>query len=188
MKNAFTMLLAAGLALTFASCQKDNLGALDVQKDNLTSKNNPLNLELRKAGATQIGGIGYYADVAECDYVAEGAAFALRLEGDLEGCLFVYVDSYGCSPSGTYREAGREHFVGTYKGEAGTFWTNYKFEAKFEGCSEEGFFLGAEIFGRCQHPLEKGSGTGVFDGATGRIDFKDDIDAGNFPYRGHFRY
>ena len=45
-----------------------------------------------------------------------------------------------------------------------------------------------EIFGRCQHPIVAGSGTGVFEGVTGRLDFKDDIAAGNFPYRGHFKF
>jgi hypothetical protein len=83
---------------------------------------------------------------------------------------------------------GREYFVGTYNEEAGTFWTTYKFEAKFEDCSEDGSYLGMEIFGRCQHPIVKGSGTGVFEGVTGRLDFKDDIAAGNFPYRGHLNF
>jgi hypothetical protein len=36
--------------------------------------------------------------------------------------------------------------------------------------------------------MVKGSGEGVFEGATGRLDFKDDIDAGNYPYRGHFTF
>ena len=139
-------------------------------------------------GATQISGVGFYASAAECDYASEGADFALLLTGDLEGCLFVYVESYECSPSGTYRESGREYFVGTYMGEPGTFWTDYNFEAKYEGCSEEGFFLGAEIFGRCQHPIVNESGTGVFEGVTGRLNFKDNVDTGEFPYKGHLRY
>jgi hypothetical protein len=33
-----------------------------------------------------------------------------------------------------------------------------------------------------------GSGTGAFDGVRGRIDFKDDIEAGNFPYRGSLQF
>ena len=48
--------------------------------------------------------------------------------------------------------------------------------------------LGAEIFGRCQHPIVAGSGTGVFNGVTGQMNFKDDIEAGNFPYRGQLRF
>lgn len=153
-----------------------------------------LNNELRStfesrqsAGATQIAGISYYASSAECG-LDIGADFVLRMTGDLEGCLYVYVDAYECSPSGTYREEGREYFVGTYNGEFGTFWTTYKFEAKFDGCSEDGSFLGAEIFGRCQHPIEAGSGDGVFDGVSGRLDLKDNVDTGEFPYKGHLKF
>jgi hypothetical protein len=149
----------------------------------LSQSNKPEN-----AGATQISGVGFFAEVADCDFDSQGADFALLLTGDLEGCLYVFVESSDCSPSGTYREEGRELFVGMYKGESGTFSTNYKFEAKYEGCSEEGFFLGAEIFGRCQHPIKSGSGTGVFDGVKGRLDFKDDIETGELPYRGHLNY
>jgi hypothetical protein len=31
-----------------------------------------------------------------------------------------------------------------------------------------------------------GSGTRDFEGVTGRLDFKGDVAAGNFPMRGHF--
>lgn len=187
MKKKQLHLLTFCLVLLALGCNKTNFEIQDI------AQNEP-NTEFISAtarasnGATQIAGIGYYAEAAECDYPGEGADFALRLSGDLEGCLFVFVESHECSPSGTYRETGREHFVGTYHGTPGSFWTDYKFEAKFEGCSEDGFFLGAEIFGRCQHPIENGSGTGVFDGVKGRLDFKDDVETGTFPYRGHFRY
>jgi hypothetical protein len=142
----------------------------------------------KSSGATQISGIGFFATPAECDAASQGADYAVRMTGDLAGCLYVFIDDFNCSPSGTYREEGREYFVGTYKGNAGTFWTDYKFEAKYEGCAANGAPLGAEIFGRCQHPVVKGSGTGVFNGVTGRLDMKDDIEAGNFPYRGHLQY
>ncbi len=139
-------------------------------------------------GATQISGVGFFAQPAECDYLSRGAAYAVRTTGDIVGCLYVFIDDFECSPSGTYREEGREFFVSMYNGGSGTFWTTYKFEAKYEGCVANGSPLGAEIFGRCQHPIVKGSGTGVFAGVTGRLDFKDDIEAGNFPYRGHLRF
>jgi hypothetical protein len=139
------------------------------------------------AGATQIAGIGYFDELGDCDHVSQGADFALLLTGDLEGCLYVFVDEHECSPSGTYRENGRENFIGTYDGESGSFWTSYKFEAKYEGCTD-GFFVGAEIFGRCQHPIENGTGTGVFEGVKGRLDFKDNVETGELPYRGHLRY
>jgi hypothetical protein len=33
-----------------------------------------------------------------------------------------------------------------------------------------------------------GSGTGVFEGVRGRIDMKDDVATGTFPYRGNIGY
>jgi hypothetical protein len=139
-------------------------------------------------GATQLSGFGFFDETDECDSPSEGALYAIKLTGDLQGCLYVFIDDFECSPSGTYREVGREHFIGTYKGESGSFWTTFRFEAKYEGCAEDGSYIGAEILGRCQHPIVDGSGDGVFEGATGRIDFKDDIEAGNYPFRGHIKF
>lgn len=180
MRN-LSIALALLMLLFVVACEKETV--LDVQLNPvLNQSNNQTN-----AGATQINGVGFFAG-AECDFSSQNADFALLLTGDLDGCLYVFVESFECSPSGTYREEGREHFIGTYNGESGSFWTNYKFEAKYEGCSEEGFFLGAEIFGRCQHPIENGSGDGVFAGVKGRLDFKDDVETGELPYRGHLKY
>lgn len=150
--------------------------------------NESLSSSLRVNGASQVSGIGYYDAEDECDSGAHGATFAVKMSGDLEGCLLIFVDSYTCRPSGVYYEEGRELFVGSYLGESGSFWTTYKFEAKYEGCAEDGSYLGLEIFGRCQHPIVKGSGQGVFEGVTGRLDMKDDIEEGNYPYRGHFKF
>ena len=135
-------------------------------------------------GATRISGIGFFAEPGEClDPEGQYADFALKLTGDLEGCHYVFVETSECFPSGTYQERGTEIFVGQYNGEAGAFTTSYQFEAKYEDCAN----LGGEIFGRCQHPITADSGEGVFEDVTGRLDFKDDIEAGNFPYRGHLR-
>ena len=135
-------------------------------------------------GATQISGIGYFAEDGECtDPEGTGADFANRLEGDLAGCLYIFVGPYAGSPSGTYRERGTETFVGTYMGQAGTFETTYLFTAKFDEAGQK--------FGRCQHPIVAGSGTGVFDGVSGRFDVKDNIEDGvaiNFPFTGHLRW
>lgn len=137
------------------------------------------------AGATQIEGIGVFANPGECiDPEGDGSAFALVMTGDLEGCLYTFVETAVCSPSGTYRETGNEIFVGLYKGGDGTFRTTYHFEAKYQDCPN----LSGEIFGRCEHPIIKNSGDGVFLGATGRLDFKDDVETGNFLYRGHLRH
>ena len=136
-------------------------------------------------GATQISGLGEFDAASECaDSEGQGADFALKMTGDLTGCHYVFVETAECSPSGTYRETGTERFVGMYKGGKGTFDTTYRFTAKYEDCPN----LVKEIFGRCQHPLVAGSGEGVFEGVAGRLDFKDDIALGNFPYRGHLRW
>ena len=181
MNNKIFISLIFGLALILG-CSKDLPMSPELAQSDQGS------VLGKAAGANQISGIGTYATTDECDDVTVGAAYAVKMTGDLEGCLYAFVDTYNCSPSGTYRESGREHFVGTYKGEAGSFWTTYNFESKFEGCAADGAPLGAEIFGRCQHPIVKGSGDGVFKGVTGRLDFKDDIAAGNFPYRGHLLF
>ena len=167
--------------LLVTSCSPDHL-----EKDLLTKKETS-QIELRSNGATQISGVANYASISVCDYVAEGADFALILRGDLIGCLHTFVEEFDCKSSGIYLESGTELFVGTYNGEEGTFETTYRFQGKFEGCSE-GNFVGAEIFGRCQHPIVNGSGTGVFEGVSGRLDFKDNVVTGDLIYRGHLRF
>jgi hypothetical protein len=140
---------------------------------------------VRAVGATQIPGVAYLDDSGACgDPEGQGATAALIMTGDLEGCHYIFVETSDCSPSGTYRELGTETFVGSYNGQAGTFRTTYRFTAKWEDCAN----LTGELFGRCQHPIIAGSGTGVFEGVRGRLDFKDDIEAGNFPYRGHVQW
>jgi hypothetical protein len=183
MKNKTFVRLIFCLGLIILGCSKDK----PVSEQSTLSDQESVLMKAAR-GATQISGVAFLAATGECEPLIEGATFAIKMTGDLEGCLYAFIDEFECSPSGTYREEGREHFVGTYKGESGTFWTGYKFEGKYEGCAENGAALGAEIFGRCQHPIVEGSGTGVFEGVTGRLDFKDDIEAGNFPYRGHLQF
>ena len=135
-------------------------------------------------GATQISGIGFFAEPAECnDAEGQGSDYDLVMTGDLEGCHYVFVETARCSPGGAYTETGTETFVGLYNGVPGTFRTTYLFTATYRDCAN----LVGEIAGRCQHPIIAGSGEGVFEGVTGRFDMQDDIETGNFPYRGHFR-
>lgn len=183
MKHKTFICLSFFLAVILFACSKDNkpMSQKETLPEEQTSANN-------SAGATQISGVGFYATAGECDYESQGAAYAIKMTGDLQGCLYAFIDDYECSPSGTYREEGREFFVGTYNGQSGTFWTTYRFESKYEGCSENGTPLGAEIIGRCQHPIVEDSGTGVFNGVSGQLNFRDDIEAGNFPYRGYLRF
>ena len=136
-------------------------------------------------GATQISGIGYYAGPSECnDPEGVGSTYDLTMTGDLEGCHYVFVETARCSAGGAYNETGTETFVGLYNGAPGSFETTYRFTAKYTDCAN----LVGEIVGRCQHTITAGSGEGVSEGVTGRLDFKDDIEVGNFPYRGHFRW
>ncbi len=185
MNNRIFIRLIFCLALISLSCSKDVPMSSELAQSEQESV-------LGKPGATQISGIGFPSDFDECDDPPLGAVLATRMTGDLEGCLYTIIDKSECSPSGTYREQGREVFVGTYHGETdktGTFETTYKFEAKYESCPEPNSPFPAEIFGRCQHPIVAGSGTDGFEGVTGRIDFKDEVDPPvQFPYRGHLRF
>jgi len=177
MNNKSVISLIFGFALIIIGCSKDS----SLYNDVVQSKQGS-NVSNAK-GAVQLSGIGYFDVNDECNSAGQGAAYSILLTGDLVGCLYTFVEDFECSPSGTYRETGTEYFVGTYNGVEGTFKTEYRFEGKYEGCAEDGSYVGAEIKGRCQHPLQDGTGTGVFEGVTGRVDFKDDIEAGNYPYR-----
>ena len=141
------------------------------------------NQEIR--GATQISGIGYFDLDGECnDTEGQGSSYNLTMTGHLEGCHYVFIETSICSAGGTYKETGTETFVGAYNGTPGTFRTTYLFTGVYTDCAN----LTGETVGRCQHPIVAGSGEGVFEGVTGRLDFQDDIETGNFPYRGHFRW
>jgi hypothetical protein len=107
----------------------------------------------------------------------------LVMTGSLKGCLYtnVLTAKDNGAPSGVYQERGEEIFVGSLNGGTeGTFGTTYKFTGQWDPD-----LSGSEVRGRCEHPIVAGSGTGGFEGATGRIDFKDDVAAGVFLYRGH---
>jgi hypothetical protein len=132
-------------------------------------------------GATQISGVAFFDEADACDSASVGADFALLMTGDLDGCLYTFVETAESSPSGTYRETGTELFVASEG--AGTFETTYRVEAKFEDVDN----LAGTIFERCQHPIVEGSGTGIYKGVGGRLDFRNDVEAGDYPYKGHLR-
>ena len=190
MNNKIFTQLICSLALILPSCNNDDAVSPNVaqsEQQSILDKASKQGAGSRN-GATQISGVGFYDPNDACNAALGGATFAIELTGELQGCFYIFVEESECSPSGTYREIGRELFVGTYNGVDGSFETTYKFEAKYQGCNDDGSYAGLEIFGRCQHPIVDGSGTGVFEGATGRLDMKDDIAAGNYPYRGHFKF
>lgn len=138
------------------------------------------------SGATQISGVGF--GVTECD--GKTSDVVLEMTGDLEGCLYATVTDFKWIPSsGVYMEWGTERFEGCWdvpgdEDVCGAFATTYKFTAKFPPGGDEPNFA-EEIHGRCQHPIVEGSGEGEFEGVTGRFDIKDDVETGEFPYRGH---
>jgi hypothetical protein len=137
-------------------------------------------------GATQISGDASFDKVppeAPVCAPVPGYEYALVMNGAFKGCLYTHVKTAVSSPSGTYRETGTERFVGSYLNRPGTFKTTYRFEAKYEDVAN----LSGEIFGRCQHPIVEGSGTGVFEGVSGILLFKDEVETGTFFYRGHLR-
>ena len=194
MNNKIFTHLICCLALILPGCSSDDAVSPNVaqsEQQSILDKASKQGAGSRN-GATQISGIGYFNPGDACNLDLNTsigpATYAIELEGDLEGCHYFFVLEYECSPSGTYREKGRELFVGTYMGENGSFETTYQFEAKYEGCNDDGSYSGAEILGRCQHPIVEGTGTGVFEGVSGRLDFKDVVEIPNYPYRGHFKF
>jgi hypothetical protein len=112
------------------------------------------------------------------------------MAGSLVGCW--YTDTFNVTlqkPNGVVHAIGTEHFVGcldaggvghcTAADPTGTLALTARFEFKFDQANNE-------IWGRCQHPIV--SGTGDFRGATGRINFKDNVTNGTSSYRGHITF
>jgi hypothetical protein len=134
------------------------------------------------AAALQISGTAAFDSTGQCPELAGFTDYPpIVMSGDLDGCWYTNIESAVTKPSGVYLESGEETFVGSLGGGAtGTFTTTYKFEAKLAAD-------GSEIWGRCQHPLVNGSGTGGFEGLGGRVNFKDIIgsEGVTYVYRGH---
>ena len=113
------------------------------------------------------------------------------ISGDLDGCWYTNIGrgwDLG-PPSGLYFEVGRELFVGEYRGRSGTFTTTYTFESRWDPSYTTG---GTEIWGRCQHLIVRGSGTGGLRDVSGfiaRTDVVTDVinDGSVGRYRGFVR-
>jgi len=137
------------------------------------------------ASENQVSGIQSPGGTPAC-----GDTSAFTMTGGLIGCW--YTDTFNpkksnASASGKYQViyTGTEHFTGCLDSDrdggcsgdpTGTFYTTFTFTAQFD-------LTLTEIRGRCHHPIV--SGTGDFAGATGVINFKDDISNGTSPYMGH---
>ena len=135
------------------------------------------------AATNQISGVGVFDSAGECPDPPTGFEdFTMTMTGSLQGCWYTDIVTTKESPSGVYQERGEEVFVGSLNGgPEGTFATTYKFTSKWD----PDVSTGSEVRGRCQHPIVVGSGTGGFKGVTGRVDFKDDVVAAEYLYRGH---
>jgi hypothetical protein len=140
---------------------------------------------------TQLSGVAVFDGMSSCPSPPDGYSdftdFTLIMpegQGSLDGCWYTKIDASSVTPSNVYLERGREVFVGCLNdGTCGSFATTYKFTSKWAGEP----FLSPELHGRCQHPVVGGSGTGGFEGVTGRVDFKDDVTTGDLIYRGHLK-
>ena len=130
------------------------------------------------AGNIHVSGEAVFDAEGECTEIP--SVFTMQITGDLVGCWYTHeFEVVQNTPSGVYMERGTERFIGCLADGAtcGTFDTTYKFTAKYNAD-------GSQKNGRCQHPIT--FGTGDFAGIKGRIDFKDDVDAGIANYRGYF--
>jgi len=143
------------------------------------------------AATNQISGVAVLDTTGACPPPPAGyedfTDFTQVLTGSLDGCWYTNIETTrdNGAPSGVYIESGEEVFVGSLNGgPEGTFATTYKFESKWD----PDVSTGSEVHGRCQHPIVEGSGTGGFEGATGRVDFKDEVTTGQFFYRGHIKF
>lgn len=64
-------------------------------------------------GVSQMSGVAEFdVDGACADGEGAGSAFAVTMSGDLEGCLYIFIECVTCMPSGVYLETGTETFVG----------------------------------------------------------------------------
>ena len=134
-------------------------------------------------GATQVAG---QTDSTPCDTPPPGFedsqtadGYAFHISGDLTGCIYGVITDARFHPAGTYQEIADEIFVSDAN-SGDTFEMTELYTAKFN----PDFSLD---FARCKHPIVSGSGNGAFEGVSGRLDFKDDVDTGIAYYKGHLK-
>jgi hypothetical protein len=124
---------------------------------------------------------------------------SFTMTGGLVGCW--YEDTFNLTkdqvtPSGIelIHFSGTEHFTGCLdtdsdQCEPGDPTGTLKFTFTFTGQYVPGTNLAIEIRGRCHHPIVGGAGN--FAGATGVLNFKDDVSNPAFvtsPYMGHVSF
>ena len=138
-------------------------------------------------GSVQVSGTAEFDGSNTCGDPPAGfeayTLFTLILDGDIEGCLWTLAESGKVTNGDTYQERGQEVIEGCLISGAacGMFETTYQFTSKWAGEP----FASEQINGRCQHPIQWGSGTDGFENLSGRLDFKDDVEEGDFDWVGH---
>lgn len=131
-----------------------------------------------------ITAMGYLEGEEPCDAPitneeGKSADLTLDMVGDLDGCLYIFVESFTCSANGVYVEDGGEIYVGSgADGDDGTFETTYRFIAHFASEEECNTFTN-QIRGHCQHPIVADSGTGDYEGVTGKFQMTDNVEEGS---------
>jgi hypothetical protein len=157
------------------------------------------------ATATHDGRIRISGNSTFSDCGATGSDFALRMTGDLKGCLSIFVQGYTCKEVNGfahYTERGREAFVGMWRGQHGRFATTYTVDAAYAQGFCDSFDFSLELSGSCIHKITGKSG--VFMGTEGLYTMFDVITnvtgnpvtgtfaagsgGNNFLYFGHIQY
>jgi hypothetical protein len=128
------------------------------------------------AGTTQVSGVQSPVIAGACFDPSELASYSMT--GDLVGCW--YTDNLTCRAhdAGTVQCTGNEHFVGSIGSRSGTLYFSFEFSGKYGDPPTY-----PELHGRCHHPVIGGDGD--FTGATGVLEFKDDVTTGCATYTGH---
>jgi hypothetical protein len=130
-------------------------------------------------GAVAIGGI-QYAAATECGGFDSSPFGTYVMTGNLVGCWYTdSADLRVATPSGGFVETGTEHFTGCLAatGQCGTLWFTFTFTGRFDPLT------GAELHGRCHHPIVRGDGD--FAHARGVVNFHDDVLNSTYPYSGN---
>ena len=78
MKHKTSICLSFFLAVILFACSKNSNNVS--QKETLPEAQTAANIS---AGAAQISGVGFYATANECDYVSQGAAYSIKITGEL---------------------------------------------------------------------------------------------------------
>src|SRR5690349_5833042 len=95
MNNKTFISLIFCLVLTF-SCGKEAPVSRELTQKSIQSEQESAALS-EASDPTNVSGIGYYAEAGECDAKAgKGADYALRMTGDLEGCVYTFIDKAEC--------------------------------------------------------------------------------------------